>query len=161
MVTLRCPVPALNTSMHFCGQSLIGLRTDAIQLAGLDQRRQAGPVCGSFVTASENRLFFLDGATGRMARSTLLVSSLKRFSPSQWFSALQLLLQGRANGGAAVGGVLPHLIKIAADAGQLHSIRLVSISLLGLVRTMGTNGAGSATTTSCTSLSVRSCTPSA
>jgi hypothetical protein len=66
--------------MRFCGQPLvrrvigeIGLRIDAIHFAGLDQRRHAGPVFGSFVQTGEESV--LPSQRERMARSTVLLST--------------------------------------------------------------------------------------
>src|SRR3954470_18004450 len=57
-----CPVPrhqfidaVLRPAVHQACQQIseIGLRIDAIELAGLDQRCQAGPVFSPFVTAGK------------------------------------------------------------------------------------------------------------
>lgn len=65
----------------------VGLRIDIVKLAALDQRGDAGPVCGTLVTAGEERVLRLS-TIGLMLRSTMLVSSStrpslrKRVSPS-------------------------------------------------------------------------------
>src|ERR1700722_15646073 len=61
------------------------------------------------------------------------------------------------------GGVLPHLVVVAADdvapPGERHRLGLVVDLLLRLVRKNGTKGARSSSTSSRTSLSLRSRTP--
>src|SRR3954464_9203742 len=53
--------------------SQVGMRIDAMQFAGLDQRGEHGPVFCPFVRTSKSA-FFLLRATGRMLRSTVLES---------------------------------------------------------------------------------------
>ena len=63
---LRCPVPRhqvvdafLWPAIHQACQQIgeVGLWIDAIQLAGLDERRQAGPVFAAFITTRKEAIF--------------------------------------------------------------------------------------------------------
>ena len=139
--------------------------------------RKRLPSCSTSVSVDKVEIeTMLCYTPSNFASSSTLARSMAKPSPSAvgeepakalvadeaLVALLQLLLQRRDDGGA-VGGVFPHLIEIAADdvtpAGQLHRLGLVFDLAPGLDRSMGTNGAGSARTTSCTSLSLRSRTP--
>src|SRR6202161_2397598 len=68
----------------------VGLRLDVVELAGLDQRRDAGPVFGPLVMTSEERVLAIendraDAALDNVVSSSMRPSSRKRTSPSQWF----------------------------------------------------------------------------
>src|SRR5271167_1229268 len=91
----------ISSSMRFCGQPFTKRVSRSVKYAcgltpfnlqvSISDARQAQFSAPSSLPA--NKLFFLDNATGRMARSTLLLSSSirpssrNRSSPSQWFSA--------------------------------------------------------------------------
>ena len=99
---LRCIGPrqqvvdlALRVASDNAGDDVgeVSLWIDAVELAGLDERSDDGPVLAAAVGAGEERAFLRFRAIGRMARSTTLESistrpsSRKRLRPFQRASA--------------------------------------------------------------------------